>query len=244
MRLTLLIASIATGVCAQAQEPTDMLLREVCVRWFMPQYLDLRHEIRDRNPNWKNILLSQNPKVLIPRLERIRNGRVHEIEYSAISFVLAHLGHEPAANTRRMLAPIDLNQTVPKNVYGSHIDNPKPFGHDDIIKGFYDSTFQLYERNPRQDVLAEILRFGSDGESSYFKGWLVKQLFLKYPSAVLRVASESGYLSEVGKHLAFESGPEVRNQTRATLRVMKRDGRADIRRAAYTIYDVFEWHLG
>ena len=64
---------------------------------------------------------------------------MHFVEYSAISFVLAYVGHEPAANTRRMLATIDLNQRRPENTYGWHIDDdPIPFGNDDIIK---QSTF-------------------------------------------------------------------------------------------------------
>jgi hypothetical protein len=223
--------------------PSDLLIREACVRWFMPQRFHSEQPVSHRNPKWKNILLSQDKRALAQRLEIIRSGKLHYIEYSSISFVLAYIGHEPAANTRRMLATIDLNQERPPNTYGWLVGEPKAFGHDDIIKGFGDSTFQLFEHNPRHDVLAELLRFGSDGESSYFKSWLVKQLFLKYPSAVLRVGSETGYLSAVGMHLAFEANPPIINQTRVTLRVMKQDGRADIRRAAHKISDIFEWHL-
>jgi hypothetical protein len=207
----------------------------------MPQRFHSEEPVSHRNPKWKHILLSQDPRALAQRLESIRSGKLHYIEYSSTSFVLAYIGHEPAANTRRMLATIDLNQERPKNTNGWLYGEPKPFGHDDIIKGFYDSTFQLYEHNPRQDVLTEILRFRSDGESGYFKAWITKRLFFKYPSAVLRVASERGYLTEVASLLAFEPGGiDIRTQTRATLRIMKRDSRRDIRTAAYRLAILFD----
>ncbi|MEO7454053.1 MAG: hypothetical protein ABIV13_04755 [Fimbriimonadales bacterium] len=247
MRKAVLLASLSIALVAATsahvrnveRQVSDYELREACVRWFMPQFVGLHGEAIDRNPKWKNILLKQDPKVLIPRLEQIREGGVHFVEYSAISFVLAYVGHEPAANTRRMFATIDLKQRRPENAYGGHIDDPDAFGHDDIIKGFYDSTFQLYEHNPRQDVLAEILRFGSDGESGYFKSWITKQLFLKYPSAVLRVASQQGLITEVGLHLAYELG-DLLPTIRSTLRIMGRDARSDIRDAAKKLATVFE----
>lgn len=223
---------------AVRQLPTDYELTEACVRWFYAYDFSRLNVVH--NPKWRRLLESQDKKLLIPRLETVRDGRIHAVAYSAVSFVLAYLGREPALNTRRMLATMEVGRPhLPSNVDDISQDGrPGMFGVVDPIKGFYDSTIQLYEREKRDDVLAEILGLRSDGETSYFYIFTTQALLLKHPSAVLRVAWRRGLCTAVGRAAAREriDPKPIRN----TLRTMSRDRRSEVRNGAKKVAEVFE----
>ncbi|MCH8274246.1 MAG: hypothetical protein IH851_05600 [Armatimonadetes bacterium] len=217
---------------------TDTQLRELCVHWFSPPVDENYKIIRD--PTYRRSLESFPRKRLLDRLEKIRDGRVHEVEWCAISFTLAYFGRDPVENGKRMLAPFDMRAKLPKNVYfaGGPGEPITVFGVFEPNLGLYDSTAQLYRKQRSDDLLVAILTMHTDGETAYFQSYITQVLFLIYPSDVLRVAASEHIEEEVGFHLAAENSQP--NRVRKTLAVMKKDRRPLIQAAARKVSSSFE----
>jgi len=240
MRKLILLPLLCTTILGatastEASSVNNMRLREACVRWFSPA--DATAKI-NRNPQWRRLLEGMPRKQMLNRVEKLRSGRVHSVEYCAMSFVLAFFGREPVKNTKEMLASFDMRRSMPPNVYGGSLNDPRVFGVKEENLGLYDSTTQLYQRQRSDELLHAILSIKTDGEAGHFRSYVTQQLFSLYPSDVLRVTSKYKLHEHVGFALGAENArPE---STRRSLLRMQTDRRVEIRRAAARVLQFFD----